>query len=1020
MSNSEKKYDVFISHAGEDTDWCEQLANRLRDAGLIVWFDKWQMPTAGIDLIEAMEKGLAQSRRAILVLTPEYLNEDKTWAPAERRFITCQQLTGRREFAIPLLLKHCILPPFLRSLKYLDFLDPAAYEVNLQQLIAMLQGATRDDTISTVSEISDIIPALGQLPPNSYLPYEWNPHFVGRDAELKQLHRLLNRGKNIVAVNQVGDKVAMTGLGGYGKTQLAIEYAFRYGRFYSGGVYWLSATRLEEIQSSVAVLSVPMGLNLPTDIAVNDRAFRVLTELRRPIPRLLILDNIEDPEVLVQANVAGGGCRVLITTRRADLARVKKFEIDVLNKEASIALLSSRRRDLQEALADSEQKTAEKICARLGNLPLALELAAFYLGRHKNLSFFDYWKELEGGVLNHTSQNKIDFKKLQSPTGYKHGVAESFQLSFRELTDSPEAKRLFFAACYFSPESINPNLLGKVANLNLRTNDGIEALNLLLDLSLFKQLEDSRLQMHRLLMEFGQQTMSEQEATDLLVQLITIMLEFINSSTDDVYRLNEVQPELPHLIRTAELTISLKAWPQAVMLCGHIGSYFSHRSQYKTSLQWHQQALQIYETKQPVDEKGLASTLNNIGGVLAELGEWNESITHYHSALAIWKKLFGEDQPNIAVSLSNIGLVNQGLENSTEWLKYFRQGFEASDRIGKEDHRRVALLLSNIGLTLRKQDRYSEALNYYQQALEILKNLYGNENPELASILNNIGMLLWEYKDFVGALNYLNQAEKILKQVYGENHLLLAMVSDNVAKILREQGNLSEALARHQQVLNIRKNIFGEDHPEVGSSLNEIGMVLKAQGKVAEALEQYRQSIAIKKNTLGDKHPELAVSLFNMAEALKSQGNFSEALVHYRQALDIFTKAFGEEHSRVARVYGSIGHVLHAQGNLPNALVYFRFALKIFQKIFGKEHSDVAGMLTSIGVIYFKQNNIGKAVEYFSLSLPILQKVFGPEHVDTKAILEFLNLLEKGRVKVEARKSKKSKLKRRSDPRSRL
>ena len=136
-----KQYDVFISHANEDTDWCKQLAEDLRDARLRVWFDKWQIRKPGTNLIDEMEKGLARSRRAILVFTPKYVSKKNCWARAERCAITYIHFDSveHRGFAIPLLLKDCKLSLLWVSQKYLDFRNEALYQTNLQELIDILR-----------------------------------------------------------------------------------------------------------------------------------------------------------------------------------------------------------------------------------------------------------------------------------------------------------------------------------------------------------------------------------------------------------------------------------------------------------------------------------------------------------------------------------------------------------------------------------------------------------------------------------------------------------------------------------------------------------------------------------------------------------------------------------------------------------------------------------------------------------------------------------------------------------------
>lgn len=164
-----KHFDVFISHASDDTDWCEQLAEHLRHYGLQAYLEpkeKWQiskekqqMPKADDDddLTTIVERGLARSSRLALVLTPNYLSEKKNWVEASRRFPTYQTLTGHREFAIPLLLKDCKLPPFLLPLKCVDFRNPAVYQSNLEQFVAILKDTAIDNNTLKASALSGAV-----------------------------------------------------------------------------------------------------------------------------------------------------------------------------------------------------------------------------------------------------------------------------------------------------------------------------------------------------------------------------------------------------------------------------------------------------------------------------------------------------------------------------------------------------------------------------------------------------------------------------------------------------------------------------------------------------------------------------------------------------------------------------------------------------------------------------------------------------------------------------------------------
>jgi hypothetical protein len=144
-------YDVFISHAGEDTAWCVKLVKRLEKHGLKVWFDQSQMRGAGGTLADAINDGLAKSRRVVLVMTPDYFAKD--WAQAEAAFAVNQDPSGRRQFVIPILRKDCEIPPLLRSLRYVDFRDSQLFNENCRLLAEALRAQNNGEKLHRAEKL---------------------------------------------------------------------------------------------------------------------------------------------------------------------------------------------------------------------------------------------------------------------------------------------------------------------------------------------------------------------------------------------------------------------------------------------------------------------------------------------------------------------------------------------------------------------------------------------------------------------------------------------------------------------------------------------------------------------------------------------------------------------------------------------------------------------------------------------------------------------------------------------------
>lgn len=213
--------------------------------------------------------------------------------------------------------------------------------------------------------------AHADLPPHSRMPLRRNSLFVGRRRELAWLAEKLAAPRATVAV---------CGLGGLGKTQLAAEYVYTYGHTYSGGVFWLSCADETVLPAEVAACGGAghLALEAPfVTLPLAEQVDMVMRAFRDPTPRLLIFDNCEDETLLAQWRPASGGCRILVTSRRCNwdaTLGVQLLKLRPFERGESIALLQHY---LSQGGVDF--RLLEQIAATLGDLPLALHLAGRYL-----------------------------------------------------------------------------------------------------------------------------------------------------------------------------------------------------------------------------------------------------------------------------------------------------------------------------------------------------------------------------------------------------------------------------------------------------------------------------------------------------------------------------------------------------------------------------------------------------------------------------------------------------------------
>ena len=323
--------------------------------------------------------------------------------------------------------------------------------------------------------------------------------FIGRQSDLD---RLAER------IEEAG-RVGIFGMGGLGKTQLAVEYAYLYKETYPHGVFWLNATN--PLLLELAELAKTLGLagkQAPPDQA----AFATRDYLEKNPGALLIIDNVENPNELNQQLAPGlvpsalKG-RLLFTTRQADFPiNLEAFEIKVLPEEDALHLLLRGRAGVLSGMTPDLQ-AAREIVVALGGLPLALELAAAYLAEDREIALIEYvqWLREDGGLAV-VDESEVDPEKLA--TRHETAVRGTLSRQWQRLEDH-DAKYIFLTAGQLGKGSlITTARLAMMAGIAFearpgRTSPFRKALNKLHNITLIEILSDERVRLHPLVYDFA-------------------------------------------------------------------------------------------------------------------------------------------------------------------------------------------------------------------------------------------------------------------------------------------------------------------------------------------------------------------------------------------------------------------------------------------------------------------------------------------------------------------------------------
>ncbi len=593
-------------------------------------------------------------------------------------------------------------------------------------------------------------------PPRSHLNnLERNPLFTGREDDLRQLAR------DLLYEPAGAPAVVTSGIGGVGKTQLAVEFAYRYGRFFHG-VYWVSLADAapDAVRRELAACGEAMGLWPVGDaeIVPERKAALVLDTWRQPTPRLIIFDNCETPALLDAWRPKGGGARALVTSRNAGWpAGFAVQPLETLPRARSRALL---RRYLAGSDRQATDTELDAIAKAVGDLPLALTLAGSYLATYPTIPIDGYLRDLAA----------VDPLPIIAPrpgtahswTRHEQDVARTFAVSFDQLqpaedeTDAAALMLLAGATCLVHGEPFPRALLAGMRTGDADPHRPDDALNRLLALGLLERAGAEQLRLHRLLAAFVEREISRQDAKG-----------------------------------------SEGAKEEAESLAAGI------------------------DTARAALEKAVISLAyqQNTAGDPRALRTWEAHLRHVTDAAG------AREDNTAATLQTNFGYYLQMSGDLAGARPYYERALAIRERVLGPEHPQTASAVNNLATLLQTQGDLAGARPYVERALAIRERVLGPNHPDTAGSLNNLGSLLQAQGDLAGARPYLERALAIRERVLGPEHPDTAQSLNNLGVLCYYEGNLAAAAGHMRRALAIWQKVLGHDHPNTRRSRDDLAAI---------------------------------------------------------------------------------------------------------------------------------------------------------------------------------------------------
>jgi tetratricopeptide (TPR) repeat protein len=658
-----------------------------------------------------------------------------------------------------------------------------------------------------------------------------NPFFTGREHVLVQLQEALVKGR-----------AALSGLGGIGKTQTAVEYAHRHLDEYAC-ILWGTADSREALVSSYATIA--SLLKLPESDAKDQTL--ALEAVKRWLGSnqgwLLILDNADDLGLAREFIPQGKNGHVLLTTRaQATGAVARLVEIQEMETQEGALLLLRRSKCIREnapleAAAEVDRANAKAIVAQLNGVPLAIDQASAYI---------EETSCGPSGYLDLYRNHSAELLQLRGALSSDHPdpVATTWALSFEKIEKANLAAVELLRFCAFlHPDGIPEEMFSKGAPelgsvLGPVGSDAFalnSAISKILKYSLLRRDPNVRtLEIHRLMQAVLKQGMDENTQrlwAERAVRAVNCAFPEVEFSTWAV-----CERLLPQAHTCAEL---INQWgfefDEAARLLNQAGSYLYYHGRYADAVPLLERALAISEKALGSEHSDLAASLNNLAALYYNQAQYAKAERLFERILAISEKAPGSEHPDFAMSLNNLANI------------YCKQG------------------------------KYAKAELLFERALTILEKALGPEHPRTANNHNSLALLYSTQGEYARAEPLYKRALAIREKALGAEHPDVATSLNNLAGLYHAQGQYAKAEPLCKRAVAMREKALGLEHPDFATNLHNLAVLYAVQGQHAKAEPLYQRVLAMREKALGAEHPDVATCLENYAVLLRKMDRSQEA-----------------------------------------------------------------------------------------------------------------------------------------------
>ncbi|MEV0194610.1 FxSxx-COOH system tetratricopeptide repeat protein [Kitasatospora purpeofusca] len=806
-------------------------------------------------------------------------------------------------------------------------------------------------------------PSVWGVPPR-------NQHFTGRSAVLDRLRDRFGNGTGTAPARvQV-----LLGLGGIGKTHIALEYTHRFASDYDL-VWWIDAEQPELVTVALAELAGRLGLQAGDSVSAAMEAAREALRRGEPTSRwLLVFDNVDEADEILRHLPDGPG-HVLLTSRHPGWSRrAEALEVDVFERAESVEYLTRRLHALAPAQADL-------VAEAVGDLPLAVEVAASWLA------------ETETPVATYLAQLRAEAARvlsLATPTDYPTPAGATWNISIARLRErSPAAVRLLQLCACLSAEPIStrlvygPEMANALLPYDADLGDRMLLGSVVQSISRFALARADpgaqSLQIHRIVQSTVLESLNEEErrAARHEVHLVLAGARPVVGDTDDPANWPVFETIWPHLAASGAQDCDD---PNTRLLLIDRVRYLHTRGDLDAALQLGRTLDTHWSTKLGEDDRQTLVLRFHLAAVLRSRGDYAEALAMDEAVLERQRATFGEHHAytlrtagSLAADRRATGLFRAALDLDRETLEQFREVFG-------DDSPLTLATANDLALDHHLVGDLETARDLDQETFGRRTTVLGPQHPATLLSQANWARGLRELGERHFSLEVLQEVFGTLRGVLGQDAPECLSVADSLAAGLRMVGRTDEARQLGEDNYRRRLERHGPNAPTSLACALNLAAALGAAGDHGAARDLAGKAYDGHRELFGPRHPFTLAAAANLGLYRRRCGDTEAAVRLGHEAVRGLGDRVGPEHPTTLNATVTLANSCAAAGDHRRAEALGRDALRGLSERLGHEHPDTLACRANLAVTLRHLEHHHEAVELRSEALASIVRLLGEEH----------------------------------------